>query len=80
MSRKYHIVVSKMPEEGSRWQIQFGDYDKETAMEEMRDMKDHVGPGCVWEPNTKFKCITLKGDKQTDINAKLDELNKEETK
>lgn len=38
-------------------------------------MNDHVGPGCEWEPKTKFKVVTVKGGKQSDINAALDKLN-----
>lgn len=80
MAKQYHIVVSKTPEEGSKWCIQFGDYDKETAKEELQDMKDHVGDGCTWEKGTKFKLVNIKGDKQKDIDIALSQLNGEYSK
>lgn len=77
MAKQYHIVVSKTPE--AKWQIQFGDYDKETAVEEMKDMKEQLAFG-HWPRGTKFKTVTIKGDKQKDIDTTLAELNKEFSK
>lgn len=72
MARKYYSILAKPP--GHLWSIQFGDYDKETVHEEMRDMKDHVGKDCEWEKGTKFKIITT-GDKRKDIEAAVEKLN-----
>lgn len=77
MARAYYSVVSKTPDEGSKWEMQFGDYDKETVQEEMQDMKDHVGDGCTWEKGTKFKIIQT-GSRKNDIEEALAKINSKE--
>lgn len=79
MGKKYHNVIAKEP--GGKWSLQFGDYDRQTAQEELDDIKEHVSDdatndGGLWPKGTKFKIMTT-GDKQKDIMEALSKLNEE---
>lgn len=71
MARKYYSVIEKLPDDGSEWAPQFGDYDREVAEQEMRDMKDSGS----FVKGTKLKVITTDGTQQA-IMAKCLELSR----
>ena len=60
---KYHTLLIN---EGNRWEIAFGDYDKDTVLDE-KDEYWHL-------PARQLKVITT-GDTQGDIAAKVKQLN-----
>lgn len=66
--RKYYSVIEKQPD--GKWAPQFGDYDREVAEQEMRDMKDSGS----FVKGTKLKVITTQGTQEA-IMAKCEELN-----
>lgn len=64
MARKYHTLISKRH---GLWVIEFGDYDKQTVVDEMCDHRDH-------EPKLPMRIITT-GDRQVDIDTAVKALN-----
>lgn len=73
--RQYHIVVELID---SKWTMQFGDYDKEVATQEMQDQKENqrfdAKSRKEWH---KFKVVTVASATQTMINVTLCEMNGE---
>lgn len=72
--RKYYILVVWNLQE-KKWEMEFGDYDKKTVIQERRDFHDSGSNHDVKQKNTKV--VEVDGDKQADIDAKLKELTKE---
>jgi hypothetical protein len=72
MAKKYFTLVVKEP--NGPWSPQFGDYERDTVVEEMADYKQHVGQGCSFEKGTKFKIVTT-GETQAAIEAAVAKLN-----
>jgi hypothetical protein len=68
MTRKYYSVIEKLP--NSTWAPQFGDYDREVAEQEMRDMKESGS----FVKGTKLKVIATEASVAA-IAAKCEELN-----
>lgn len=64
MARKYYSLLIRDNSE-SPWQIEFGDYDRETVIDERL---------CQDIPKKHMKIITT-GDKTADIVAAVDKLN-----
>jgi hypothetical protein len=71
MARKYHSVLERI--EG-KWTIQFGDYDKEVAKQELQDMHDS-GAGACRLMKKDLRIITTAPD-QASIEAAVAKLNK----
>ena len=66
---KYYTLFVYEPDH-QRWYNYFGDYDKQTVIDERDDM--HNG----WDGLLKqHMCIVKTSDDQTDIDAALDKLN-----
>jgi hypothetical protein len=68
--RKYHIVIARCTI-GGKWEMTFGDYDKNVAQDERNDQSDS-SDGCDYD---KFKVVTLGQDDQATIDAYMAELN-----
>jgi hypothetical protein len=71
MARKYYSVLEKLP--NSTWAPQFGDYDREVAEQEMRDMKDSGS----FVKGTKLKVVSSSGTHDA-IMIECDKLNAKE--
>lgn len=63
-ARPYFVLLVKSD---SKWEIQFGDYDRQTVMDKQRD----------YEENTilQTKVITAHTDKQAIIDSMVNKLN-----
>lgn len=64
--RRYHTLLIRDPG-ATRWQIAFGDYDKECVRQERRDSYDQV-------PRKNWMIITT-GEDQPSIDAAVAQLN-----
>jgi hypothetical protein len=71
MARKYFTVIERCPIDKT-WSPQFGDFDRNVAVEEAQSMHDQIG--FTIAKGTKFKIITT-SPKQDDINAHIAALN-----
>lgn len=69
-NRKYHTLVSIDGSPGCLWAIEFGDYDRANVEAEYQEFRDNG-----WK-KSELKIITT-GDKQADILAALETLNKD---
>lgn len=65
--KAYYVVAAK-DSKLDAWSVQFGDYDREVAQDELCDMNDSGD----WY---KLKLITVKGDRQIDIDNAISKLN-----
>lgn len=72
--RKYYILVVWNLQRKT-WEMEFGDYDKKTVMQERRDFHDSGSNHDVLQKNTKV--VEVDGDKQSDIDAMIKKLNAE---
>jgi hypothetical protein len=75
MARPYFTLV----ELGNcgKWFIEFGDYDRETVAQEMRDRKDaarYINRGTC-----PMKIVRTANARQASINAAVDKLNEKTT-
>jgi hypothetical protein len=68
MARRYYSVIEKLPEDGSTWSPQFGDYDREVAEQEMRDMRDSGS----FVKGTKLRVIATAGTQQAIMDKCLE--------
>lgn len=70
-TRFYYTLVYIDPEQ-CRWVIEYGSYDRSEVAQERSDFHDsHIGR-YILKRNSR---IITSGDKQTDIQAKVDQLN-----
>lgn len=72
---KYHTLVSKVATK-SPWEIEFGDYDKQTVKDEERELR--YSDSLKEEPKDRrqFKIITTNDDSQATIEAAVSQLNR----
>lgn len=69
MNRKYYILAIKAPID-PRWSVEFGDYDRKTVSQEMRDVKSSYN----FARGTKFKILET-DDSQEAIDRAIIDLN-----
>jgi hypothetical protein len=75
MGKKYHIVIAQCTIYPHKWEMLFGDYDKNVAKDEREDLADS-SDGCDYE---KFKVVTLPEDSQAAIDSYIAVLNQGKT-
>jgi hypothetical protein len=77
-NRKYYTLVSKSAAPSDIWAIEFGDYDRETVKEEMRERRyqDTLGMRVHHSQRIEYKIITTNSDAQAEIDLAVAELNK----
>lgn len=63
--KAYYSLLSL---EADRWCIQFGDYDRDVVMAELRDWKER-------EPELAMRIVRTEGDGQAVIDATVAALN-----
>ncbi len=68
MARAYFTLLSREPEAGSPWAIEFGDYERETVAEEMSSYRDHGH-------KARDLKIIRTTDRQSAIDAAVRKLN-----
>lgn len=70
MTRRYYLLLER-DGPGARWDVQFGDYDREVVDQERRHMHD------TWRSPrlSDLKVISVDADDSVSIKATLDALN-----
>lgn len=74
-NRKYYIIVDRNPAGGSKWAVQFGDYDKECVEAELQDMTYSEQFQRPRGQRYEFKMLCVMGDDTASIDARVAELN-----
>lgn len=72
--RTYYVVLDRAPGAGSKWAVQFGDYDRATAEDEMQDMLYGEQRERKADRRT-FKMLKVESDTQQAIDAAVAALN-----
>lgn len=72
--RKYYALVVWNTRDKT-WEVEFGDYDKKTVIQERKDYHDSGSNYDVLKKNTKV--VEVDGDMQADIEAMIKKLNAE---
>jgi len=67
MAKKYYSLLVRSNTK-SPWCVEFGDYDRDVVMDELRDYMYHDNK----RMNLKIICT---GDTQAEINAEVERLN-----
>lgn len=70
-SKKYYILVEWVPGD-NKWSMEFGDYDRQTVVEEM---KNYVDSG---SKKKNLRVVALSDDGQKSIDQYMRDLNQEE--